>query len=343
MRGLRWLAGGTSLIVLASLVEAQRPEERQRAEEIRRRATERVAVTLSRVQGAGNPDDAVLGIVTSSSGNRDTLGLLVTGVTPNSPADKAGIEEGNRIASVNGVNLRLSAEDAGQRDMVGMTTRRLVREMEKVDAGQSVELSVWKEGRYQPVTVQTVAREDLPGRERVTRDEAEDRAVVGLTLQTTGSIRDTLGPMVVRVASGGPAERAGIVEGDRIQSVNGTSLRVAPEDAEDGMVGSAKVNRFSRALRGLEAGASVEVQVYSGGQSRVVRITTARSGDVYGEESGGMFFYRSGDGGFGGAMIAPLPPVPPVPPVPFSGELEIRSLAPAQMPRAAVRRSGGVI
>jgi S1-C subfamily serine protease len=339
MRALRWVAGGTSLIVLASLVEAQRPDVRERAQEVRR-AREMVAV--ARAQVAGNPEDAVLGINTSSSGERDTLGLLVTSVTPNSPADRAGIEEGNRIASMNGVNLKLAPEDAGERDMHGMTTRRLVREMQKVEAGQSVELSIWKEGRYQSVTVQTVAREDLPGQERTSRDEAGERAVVGLTLQTTGSIRDTLGPMVVRVASGGPAEQAGIVEGDRIQSVNGTSLRVAPEDAEDGMVGSAKVNRFSRELRDLDVGASVEVQVYSGGQTRTIRITTAKAEDVYGEESSGMFFYRSGDGNWSGPAIAPMPPVPPVPPVP--GRIQIRGLAPSMItPGVHVWRSGGVI
>jgi C-terminal processing protease CtpA/Prc len=330
------------MIVLASLVEAQRAEARQRGEVERRRATEVVA--LARAQFAGDADDAVLGISTTSSGERDTLGLLVTSVTPDSPADKAGIEEGNRIASVNGVNLKLAAEDAGERDMHGMTTRRLIREMEKVEPGQSVELSIWKQGRYQPVTVQTVAREDLPGQERITREEADERAVVGLTLQTTGSIRDTLGPMVVRVAAGGPAERAGIVEGDRIRSVNGTSLRVAPEDAEEPMVGSAKVNRFSRELRDLDVGATVELEVYSGGQVRTLRVTTAKADEVYGEESGGMFFYRSGEGGWSLPAMAPVPPVPPVPPMPFSGRLEVRRLAPTVIPGGVqVWRRGGVI
>ena len=46
-------------------------------------------------------DRAAIGISTSSGGMRDTLGLLVSSVTAGGPADKAGIEEGNRLMSIN--------------------------------------------------------------------------------------------------------------------------------------------------------------------------------------------------------------------------------------------------
>ena len=85
-------------------------------------------------------DRAAIGVTTSSGGMRDTLGLLVQSVTAGSPADKAGIEEGNRLISVNGVSLRLSAADAGEGDMDGIANRRLIRELEKVKAGDEVEL-----------------------------------------------------------------------------------------------------------------------------------------------------------------------------------------------------------
>lgn len=340
MRATQWVAGALSFVVLASVVEGQSAEARSEVSESRRRATEVLARV--RAETGGNPEGAVIGVNTSSSGERDTLGLLVTSVTAGGPADKAGIEEGNRIAAVNGVNLKLSSADAGERDMHGMTTRRLVREMEKVNAGDAVELSVWKEGRFQTIRVQTIAREDLPGRQRVTREETDARAVVGLTLQTTGSIRDTLGPMIVRIASGGPAERAGLVEGDRIQSVNGTNLRVLREDAEEPMAGNAKVNRFSRVLRDLAAGDRVELQVYSGGQTRTLNVTTSKASEVYGESNEGTFFYRSGEG-WGAAPVAPMLPMPPSSP----GVIRLRSNAPELMPTPAPRvqvwRMGGVI
>ncbi len=327
-------------MVLASVVEGQNAEARSEVAESRRRATEVLARV--RAETGGNPEGAVIGVNTSSSGERDTLGLLVTSVTAGGPADKAGIEEGNRIAAVNGVNLKLASADAGERDMHGMTTRRLVREMEKVNAGDAVELSVWKEGRFQTIRVQTIAREDLPGQQRVTREETDARAVVGLTLQTTGSVRDTLGPMIVRIASGGPAERAGLVEGDRIQSVNGTNLRVLREDAEEPVAGNAKVNRFSRVLRDLAAGDRVELQVHSGGQTRTLSLTTSKASEVYGESSEGTFFYRSGEG-WGAAPAAPMFPTPPSAP----GVIRLRSNSteslPATAPRVQIWRMGGVI
>src|SRR5512146_652293 len=68
---------------------------------------------------------AAIGISTSSSASaRDTLGLLVTAITPKGPAEQAGLEEGNRIAAVNGTSLRLSAGDVGDWEMQGIMQRR---------------------------------------------------------------------------------------------------------------------------------------------------------------------------------------------------------------------------
>src|SRR4051812_30596321 len=68
---------------------------------------------------------AVIGVSTSTStGSRDTLGLLVSSVTRGSPAEKAGIEEGNRIAAINGVNLKLATADLGDPDMERLMSRR---------------------------------------------------------------------------------------------------------------------------------------------------------------------------------------------------------------------------
>ena len=152
---------------------------------------------------AEDDDRAMLGVITGSSGKRDTLGLLVESVTPGSPADKAGIEEGNRIASINGVSLKLSRGDAGEPDMSSMMTNRLVREMRKLKAGDEATLEVWNGSRSRAVKVKTVAADDLAP-ERVTRREAADRPALGISLGSSGSKRDTLGVCAqdAQVASG---------------------------------------------------------------------------------------------------------------------------------------------
>ncbi|HWJ22354.1 MAG TPA: PDZ domain-containing protein, partial [Gemmatimonadaceae bacterium] len=210
-------------------------------------------------------DRAVLGIGTASfAGKRDTLGVLVQSVTSDGPAEKAGIEEGDRIAAINGTSLRLAAEDAGEPDMSGLMTRRLTREMGKVKAGDAVQLLVWKDGQRKTVSVKTVAADSLYRLMRVARNDhfnrdslvaaRRDRAVLGLNVSASGSRRDTLGALVTAVATDVPAEKAGLVEGDRIAAINGVDLRTAAEDAGDQWASGVKLNRFYREMRKVKAG-----------------------------------------------------------------------------------------
>jgi len=283
----------------------------------------------------GERDDrAVLGVMTASNaGKRDTLGVLVQSVTAGGPAEKAGVEEGDRIASINGVSLRLSPEDAGEPDLSGLMTRRLRREMDKVKPGAAVELSVYSGGQSKTVRVTTVPADSLNRRNvSFSRVDREERPVLGLNVSASGSRRDTLGALVTAVATDGPAEKAGIVEGDRIASINGVDLRVAREDAGDRWASSVKMNRFQRELRKVKPGDAVELRVVTAGQARTVRVTAAKAKDVYKDRAdggGGVRFEFGGFGGFGGfgdgigfgegdfiAPVAPMPPMAPMAPMP---------------------------
>jgi serine protease Do len=310
--------GAMALAAVAPMAHAQTP----RGEQADRERAERDRVRTFYSSSDDDAERAVLGINTGSSGDRDTLGLLIMSITPGGPAEKAGLEEGNRIAAINGVNLRLARDDAGERDMSGLTSRRLTREMRKVKVGDEVTLRVWKDGAYREVKVKTIAAEDLsPRRVRWSADEWEDRPMFGLNLGSTGSRRDTLGVLVVGVTEDGPAEKAGIIEGDRIQAVNGVSVRVSGDDAGDSWVSSARSQRLSRELAKAKVGEAVELRVWSGGQAKTVRLTPVRAGDLFkdGRRSGGMrMFFNDGSFGFGPAM-APMPPMPPSPPAMFFG------------------------
>jgi serine protease Do len=276
----------------------------------------------ARVYASNRSDDgdrAMLGVSTSASGKRDTLGLLIESVTAGSPAEKAGLEEGNRIASINGVNLKLSREDAGESDMSGTMTNRLVREMRKLKAGDEATLQIWDGAHYKTVKVKTVAAEDLSP-ERLSRADMEDRPVLGVSLGSSGSKRDTLGVFVSEVTEDGPADKAGVAEGDRIASINGVDLRVPKEDVGDWSVGSARVARLQREVRKLKPGQTVDLSIVEGGRARTVKVTLGRAKDL--ERTNG-FSYSTGDG----ARFMTMPPMPPMPPMsPMAPRARVRVL-----------------
>jgi serine protease Do len=283
-------------------------------------------------------DRAMLGISTGPSGKRDTLGLLIESVTPGSPADKAGLEEGNRIASINGVNLKLAREDAGEEDMSGTMTNRLVREMRKLKAGDEATLEVWGGGRYKSVKVKTVAAADLTP-ERVTRQDAEDRPALGVSLGSSGSKRDTLGVFVSSVSENGPADKAGITEGSRIASINGVDLRVPKEDIGDWSVAGTRVSRLQREVAKLKPGQTVDLSVVEGGRARSVKVTLGRAKDL---ERNNGFSFSTGDGAsFITMPRVPMPPVRPMRPMEPMSPMSPMSPMPPAAPRARIRVFGG--
>jgi len=252
-------------------------------------------------------DRAALGVSTGASGKRDTLGLLIESVTPNSPADKAGLLEGYRIASINGENLKLSPGDAGEPDMDGIMTRRLSRELGKVKPGDEVTLQVYADGAYKTVKVKTAALEDITTRPmRLSADDYDDRPALGLSLDGGGSTRDTLGLLVTAVENGGPADKAGIEEGNRIASIDGVDLRVPADEAVGGQLLGAKQSRFMRELASKKAGDEITLQVYANGGMKTVKVTAARTADVYKETRGRRIRLNGFDGTSWVAPVAPI-------------------------------------
>jgi predicted metalloprotease with PDZ domain len=223
---------------------------------------------------------AMIGVTTSSAAtSRDTLGVLVSSVRAGSPAEKAGLEEGNRIASVNGVSLKLSAADVGDPDMAGVMTRRLTRELDKLKPGDEVDLRVYANGQYKSVKVKTIAPEDLY-ESRLARRDA-DRATLGLDLAGTGNARDTLGVFVMGVEDGSPAAKAGIEEGSRIASINGVDVRGRrSSDDDDYVFRTSNISRLEREVSRLKAGDDVELRVFYNGQYRNVKMKAARLSDL---------------------------------------------------------------
>ena len=123
-----------------------------------------------------------------------------------------------------------------------------------------------------------------------------NRPTLGMTLTATGSKRDTLGVFVSRVAPGGPAERAGIIEGDRIAAIGDASLALSASDLDDPYMMGMPAHKVSRAVSKISVGGNVVLRVWSSGKFRNVTVTAGRMGDVYKERSRNMMFsFNDGD------------------------------------------------
>ena len=172
-------------------------------------------------------------------------GVVVAGVTKDSPAAKAGLKEKDVIIEVNGQRVEGSAQ-----------FRRIIHE---IPAGRTVQLTVWRDGRSQTLSTtlgkaeerhgtwmgatpgsfafrmpEVMEMPDMPsidlggemgmlpgGRPRLGID-AED---IGGQLGSFFGAPDGEGILVRSVNSGSAAEKAGLKAGDVITSFNGERVR----------------------------------------------------------------------------------------------------------------------
>lgn len=106
------------------------------------------------------------------------------------------------------------------------------------------------------------------------------RAALGLELRATGTRRDTLGVFVEAVTPKGPAESAGIIEGDRIAAINGVDLRTAVADLDDSYSSELASHRLTREVQKLAPGSRVSLRIYSGGRFRDVQVVAGKASDL---------------------------------------------------------------
>jgi membrane-associated protease RseP (regulator of RpoE activity) len=107
----------------------------------------------------GGPSGAMLGVNIGGSRERDE-GVEVVGVSPDGPAERAGLRAGDVILAVNGQALKKSGE--------GSPAHHLVSFMRTVEPGQTVKVDFLRAGKRQSVDVKTTAAE--PPMARIMRE-----------------------------------------------------------------------------------------------------------------------------------------------------------------------------
>ncbi len=137
-------------------------------------------------------------------------GAIVTSVSEDSPADRAGLETGDTILDLNGGTIR--------------DPRDLARKVAALKPGSDAKLQILRDGKEVSETVKIGL---LPGSDKLASsfDRKKARASLaslGLSLAPgDGSNADDDGVVIAKVDPDGPAGRKGIRPGDRIIEVAG--------------------------------------------------------------------------------------------------------------------------
>ncbi len=163
---------------------------------------------------------------------KSTEGSLVADVTPDGPADKAGIKRGDVIVEFDGKKVENSIQ-----------LRNLVAQ---VSPGKTVEVVLIRNGNEMKLDVRLGERPKGPESESPAQGQPEEQTSrkLGMSIQTlTPDLADQLGyenvkgVVVTDVAAGSPADEAGLQRGDLIQEVNRKAVQTA-QDFEDQLKGS---------------------------------------------------------------------------------------------------------
>jgi S1-C subfamily serine protease len=169
--------------------------------------------------------------------------------------------------------------------MGALPASRLRRVLRQKNPGDTVRLVVVNDGRRETRAV-VLAESPMARSMRTLR---EGRRVLGVGFSQNGSIRDTAGLLVISVTDSGAADRAGILEGDRIVSIDEIDLRVPSIDAGTSEGAEARISRLRRHLDSLRDSQPVRLSVLSDGRAKSVSLTPTRERGWYG-------FTSSGDG-----------------------------------------------
>jgi len=160
--------------------------------------------------------------VAQAVGLPNTNGAIVTDVIAGSPAEKAGIKQGDVVLKMNGQAIRNNSD--------------LSRRIAALQAGQTATFTIWRDNKEITITVSVAKREQVALNEvpEAETPKAEIRLTsLGLAMQTiTSEVRsahefnpDVSGVLITAIDPGGDAARRGISVGDRIVAVGGTEVK----------------------------------------------------------------------------------------------------------------------
>lgn len=197
--------------------------------------------SLGMMAAGVNPDRPMLGVRMNDSNGQVT----VDKVFPNSPAKRAGIEDGDVILKIDGI----AAEQMSD----------VVDQVSSSSAGDILEVQIMRDDKEQSFKVKLVSWEDLAsglGNEeepKLSQDTEKARPQLGVILDAEFAGK---GAKIYEVINGSIASMAGILSGDIVKSVDGAEIFDA--------------NEMASKIKSAPLGSKIKFSIQRGNQDQLV-------------------------------------------------------------------------
>jgi len=208
-------------------------------------------------------------------------GALVTEVTPGSPAEAAGLRPGTDEVTIQGQDVTVGG------DVIVAINGEPVRVFDDLVAylarhtvvGDEIILTVLRDGKTVDVSVTLGARPTEAGQSAETTEAAAYLGITGLTVEPAiaeamGLDSDQTGVLIEEVASGSPADEAGLRGSFRPVEVNGQRILIGG-DVIVAWEGKAitSTDDLQQALAQVQPGDRITLSILRGGRQRDVTVT----------------------------------------------------------------------
>ena len=156
LRGRSTLVLGLALLCVPTSLQGQAQEAKARAQEQLRKAQEVVIRVRSRVR---------LGVSLDGTQGDDTdrQGARIQSIIEGSPAEEAGLQEGDIITHLNGQSLLAPLSEEGEKKLgqeESLPVQRLMALAQELDAGDEVEVRYLRAGQPQTVSFEAAEIDD---------------------------------------------------------------------------------------------------------------------------------------------------------------------------------------